>query len=96
LKTEGVYAIVRHPMYLLTILAFVLTPVMSLDRFCFMVYTIMYITIVTQFEEAYLIEKYGEKYNKYQEEVPSLFPINWIDVRRPMVFEGTETKVKGS
>lgn len=63
--TSGFYSFVRHPLYMNTILALFLTPVMSLDRFCLGLAFIVYIAAAIPFEEINLREKFGPKYTDY-------------------------------
>jgi len=74
LKTDGFYNIVRHPMYLLQIMTFLLSPVMSLDRLLMAMCSIVYVMASIPFEESHLIEEFGPRYKDYQETTPALFP----------------------
>jgi len=76
-ETTKLYGVVRHPMYLLTIVGFLCTPVMSLDRFYLTVVFTLYLMYAIPFEENHMIKEFGAKYLEYKEEVPALFPIKF-------------------
>jgi protein-S-isoprenylcysteine O-methyltransferase Ste14 len=58
----------------MTILAFLITPVMSLDRLMIIIYTCLYALIGIPFEERKLIQIFGQDYIDYQQRVPAIFP----------------------
>jgi protein-S-isoprenylcysteine O-methyltransferase Ste14 len=70
----GVYGIVRHPIYTLTILALVLTPVMTLDRLVLLGAMLAYLAVGIPIEERKLIGLFGPAYARYRERVPALIP----------------------
>ncbi|CAF1292105.1 unnamed protein product [Adineta ricciae] len=74
LVTGGLFRLCRHPLYFFTILAWLITPVMSLDRLAFIAYTCLYALIGIHFEERKLVQIFGESYVKYQQHVPSIIP----------------------
>jgi len=76
LVTSGLFRLCRHPLYLITLLAFIITPVMSLDRLAFIIYTCLYACIGIPFEERKLIEIFGQDYIDYQRRVPTVFPFS--------------------
>lgn len=73
-ETTGLSRWVRHPLYLGMLLLFWFTPTMTADHVLFASVMSLYLRIGIQFEEADLLEEFGEAYRKYQEEVPMLFP----------------------
>jgi protein-S-isoprenylcysteine O-methyltransferase Ste14 len=76
LVTSGLFRICRHPMYLTTILAWTITPVMSLDRLAFIIYTCLYGSIGLVFEERKLVQIFGQAYIDYQQRVPAIIPFS--------------------
>ncbi|CAF1417777.1 unnamed protein product [Rotaria sp. Silwood1] len=74
LVTTGLFRYCRHPLYLITLLAFTITPTMSLDRLAFILYTCIYASIGIPFEERKLIQIFGQDYVNYQQHVPAIFP----------------------
>jgi len=76
LITDGIYGWVRHPMYTFLLSAFIVTPVMSLDRLYLIAMTVLYLYFAVPVEEKKLIAKYGQAYEKYRKRVPAVVP--WI------------------
>lgn len=74
LITSGLFRYCRHPLYLATMLSWTLTPVMSFDRFMFILYSFFYMVIGIRYEERKLIQIFGEDYVKYQKRVPAVVP----------------------
>lgn len=77
LVTTGLFRYCRHPLYTFTLLALILTPVMSLDHLAFVFYTIAYALIAIPIEERKLINIFGQSYIDYQKRVPAIFPF-WV------------------
>ncbi|MFA6450785.1 MAG: isoprenylcysteine carboxylmethyltransferase family protein [bacterium] len=73
LDTTGILGIVRHPLYLMTIIALWSG---NLDTKGIMVNTILTIYVLTGtiLEERKLIHEFGDKYRAYQKRVPMLIP----------------------
>ncbi|CAF1180675.1 unnamed protein product [Rotaria sordida] len=76
LVTTGLFRYCRHPLYLITLLSLTITPVMSLDRLAFIIYTCIYGSIGIYFEERKLIQIFGQAYIDYQQHVPAIFPFS--------------------
>ena len=74
LVTSGLFRLCRHPIYLFTILAFIITPVMSLDRLMISIYMGVYLWIGVPIEERKLIQIFGQDYVKYQKRTPMIVP----------------------
>jgi methanethiol S-methyltransferase len=75
LKIEGPYKVVRHPVYLFTIIFLMLRPTMDLFYLVFLIFLIAYFYIGSFYEERKLVTAFGDQYRKYQESVPRLFPL---------------------
>jgi protein-S-isoprenylcysteine O-methyltransferase Ste14 len=74
LKIEGPYKVVRHPLYLFTIIFLILRPTMDMFYLVFLIFLIAYFYIGSFYEERKLVSAFGDRYREYQESVPRLFP----------------------
>ena len=77
LKTDGPYALVRHPMYL-GIVLFHVGASLALESSLLLVATALFVAPFTAFrisaEEKVLKDAFGERYVRYAERVPALIP----------------------
>ena len=79
-KTPGPYRVVRHPLYFGFVLAFWMTPTMTLAHLVFAIATTAYIVLAIQLEERDLVAEHGAAYETYRRRVPMLLP---AVMRRP-------------
>jgi len=81
LVIEGPYKYMRHPIMFFSLMFIMLRPVMGLFYLTCLICIILYIYIGSFYEEKRLIEKFGERYIKYQEEVPRFFPVRLFRIK---------------
>lgn len=75
LATQGWYGIVRHPLYLLSILFMFMNPVMTVRWLLLACMATLYFMIGALIEEKRLLKEYGEAYIRYREQVPFIVPL---------------------
>ena len=74
LITGGCYAIVRHPLYLLSTIFMILNPVMTAQWLLLTILSVIYFIVGALIEEQRLIATFGDEYRRYQQKVPFIFP----------------------
>jgi methanethiol S-methyltransferase len=70
LITTGAYGLVRHPMYVGSILLFLFEPVISIRTLVLRVFAVAYFFWGMWIEERRYMKTFGEQYRQYQEKVP--------------------------
>ncbi|MBN8595195.1 MAG: isoprenylcysteine carboxylmethyltransferase family protein [Anaerolineae bacterium] len=74
LRTDGVYALVRHPLYLFSLLMLWPMAVMTESLLAFNIAATAYFVIGSIIEERRMVNDFGEPYIRYRQNVPWLFP----------------------
>jgi protein-S-isoprenylcysteine O-methyltransferase Ste14 len=69
LKTDGLYGIVRHPLYFAWVLFVFGAPHMTMTRLTFAGISTLYLALAIPFEERGLIETFGNDYTFYRQKV---------------------------
>ncbi len=74
LVTGGMYRLVRHPLYLFSLLFIWLSPVMTLNQLVFYISVTAYIFIGAYFEERKLLREFGAGYAEYKSATAMMIP----------------------
>ena len=77
----GPYKMVRHPLYLFSLLMIWSCPDISLDRLMFNILWTCWIIVGTLLEERDLVSDFGEQYQNYQKKIPMLIPFTLFNKR---------------
>jgi protein-S-isoprenylcysteine O-methyltransferase Ste14 len=72
--TRGLYTVVRHPLYLFSILFLWLSPSLSVNSLVFNIGVTLYFIIGAYFEERKLLRDFGEAYADYKRKTSFLIP----------------------
>ncbi len=73
---EGVFSLVRHPIYLGAILLYLGLIVLTLSilSVAFWIIIILFYYFISRYEEKILMREFGDQYKQYMDEVPMLIP----------------------
>ena len=71
LKTDGLYGLVRHPLYFAWALLVFAAPDMTATRFTFAAVSTLYLALAIPLEERALVETFGAAYEDYRRRVRS-------------------------
>lgn len=74
LATEGFYRIVRHPLYLFSILFLLSNPVITARWLLLICVSSVYLLFGAIIEEKRLLQQFGSEYNIYQRKTPFIIP----------------------
>lgn len=75
LQTGGMYRLVRHPLYLFSLMVIWPMSTMTESWLAFNVLATLYFVVGMVFEERKLLAMYGEVYRDYQARTPALLPL---------------------
>ncbi len=77
--TKSVFSVVRHPIYLGSILTYLGLIIMTLSLFSVIIWivAIIFYYYISRHEEKLLLAKFGKEYEDYMKKVPMLFPNPW-------------------
>lgn len=75
LQTGGVYALVRHPLYLFSLMAIWPLPIMTEGLLVFNLGITAYFVVGSLLEERRMIQVFGDEYRAYQRRVSWLIPL---------------------
>lgn len=74
----GAYGLVRHPLYLFSLLFLWANPVMTLTSLAVNLWVTIYFYIGSIYEERRLMSEFGDAYRHYQADVPRLLPLRGL------------------
>ena len=76
---DGVFAVIRHPIYLSEILVYLGFLIMSLSLACVFIWIIIIVFMhyISLHEEKLLLERFGDDYRQYMKDVPMWIPQPW-------------------
>jgi methanethiol S-methyltransferase len=91
LTIKGPYRLVRHPLYLLSIVMIWSCPDLTSDRLLFNLLWTGWIIVGACWEERDLVDQFGDAYREYQRRVPMLVP-----GVRSFIYHGDKEEAGGS
>jgi len=74
LQREGVYGLVRHPMYSGAMAFFFFSPTFTRTWLIVRIFAVAYFIFGALLEERRLLARYGDRYQEYMKEVPRFIP----------------------
>lgn len=74
LVTSGYYGIVRHPLYLFSMLFLLFNPVVTARWLILTLFSFVYFIIGALIEDRRLLQEFGNEYRLYRQKVPFLIP----------------------
>lgn len=74
LQVGGLYRLVRHPLYLFSLVAMWSIPIMTFNLLVLVIASSLYLLLGSRIEERRLERAYGESYREYRRQVPWLIP----------------------
>jgi protein-S-isoprenylcysteine O-methyltransferase Ste14 len=79
LITQGVYGVIRHPLYLSGLLILAGTNIYFLNQWSWFTVILAFVVVLYRIpiEERHLEERFGNRYLVYQQKTKSLFPYIW-------------------
>ncbi len=83
LTVNGVYRLVRHPLYLFSLLFIWFLPTMSAAALGLAIGATVYFVLGSLLEEQKLKQQFGKAYVEYQQEVPWMIPLLKLHRKRP-------------
>ncbi|UCG26875.1 MAG: isoprenylcysteine carboxylmethyltransferase family protein [Bacteroidales bacterium] len=74
---EGVFNIVRHPIYLGAILLYLGMIILTLSILAtaFWIIIVLFYYFISRYEEKILLNQFGDDYQQYMDDVPMFFPV---------------------
>lgn len=89
LTINGVYRLVRHPLYLFSLLFLWFLPTMSAAALGLAIGATVYFVLGSLLEEQKLKQQFGEAYLEYQQEVPWMIPLLKLPRKRPRIHQAS-------
>ena len=76
---KSVFGVLRHPIYMAEILLYLGLLLLSLSLAAVVVWiiAIVFLYYISRYEERMLLERFGEEYQRYMEDVPMFLPKLW-------------------
>ncbi|WP_435347376.1 methanethiol S-methyltransferase [Haloarchaeobius sp. HRN-SO-5] len=91
-QTPTLYRFVRHPIVTGFLLAFWVTPDMTVGHLVFAAGTTGYVLVGVKLEERDLVRAFGDRYRRYRDDVPMLVPRPWRSVPPALSDEGDDVR----